>query len=203
MNAVDLKQNLLNWTLANSGAECRTYLGMSAIGNCPLQLYNNMIYGRDWTTGQHLMCYEGYLHERDILDRLQALNGSQIGPGRELSAFGGRFQGHTDGEWDGDLLEIKSTRPETLNQIWETGRLPMRHFWQVQCYMHYGHYRQAYVIYKVRDTGDLYVARLRYLNHIGEKCHLKASAVLEAVDHQQPPECECGRCEMFARQQAA
>jgi hypothetical protein len=193
--ALDLKCQLLNWTMANSGAECRTYLGMSSIGECPLRLYNNLVHGRDWSVGQHLMCYLGYLHERDILARLAALNGSQLGPSREFSDFGGRFQGHSDGEWAGDLLEIKSTMAEVLGHIQQRGRIPRRHFWQVQTYMFYGRYACALVVYVARDTGDLYVAQIRRLDHIGEEARLKASAILEAVDHRQPPTCECGRCE--------
>lgn len=195
MQARELRHELLKWTMANSGLEVRSYLGMSRIGECPRQLYHELVYGHDWNTRSHLMCYQGYLHERDILARLAAMNGSQLAPGREFSDFGGRFQGHSDGEWDGDLLEIKSTITYKLDIIRQTRHIPENHFWQAQTYMHYGDYERALVVYVARDTGDLYVAQLRRLRHIGEQARLKASIILEGVDFRRPPECECGRCQ--------
>lgn len=195
--ANDLRKQLLNWTLTHSGAEFRDYLGMSRIAECPRLLYDELLYGRDWSTAAHLLCYQGYLHERDVLARLQAMNGHQLGPGRQFSDFGGRFRGHSDAEWDGDLLEIKSTVSQDLDRIRENKHLSVRHFWQIQTYMHYGRYARALVVYVARDTGYLYVAQIRYLEHIAERARLKASVILEAIDHKEPPDCECGHCKQI------
>jgi hypothetical protein len=194
VNPVQLKDLLLDWTVANSGAEERNYLGMSAIGRCPRQLYDQMVGARTWNLQGHQLCYLGYLFERDVLARLQAINADLLGGPREFSDFGGRFQGHSDGEWDGDLLEIKSTTAETVREIKETRRVPHDHYWQVQTYMHYGNYRRATVIYVARDRGDVYVASVPRNHRVGERARLKAATILEAVDHRQPPEGECGYC---------
>lgn len=196
MDSKELKNRLFTWTLQHSGAEHRTYLGMSGIGLCSRVLYNQMLQGREWTTRDHLNCYLGYLFERDILARLAALNpGDLLKPGREFSDFGGRFMGHSDGELDGQLLEIKSVLQTKLDYIQSAGRIPNQHYNQVQCYMHYGDYSQATVIYVARDTGEMYVTSIRRSIHVGETLRLKAATILEAVDARIPPDCDCGRCE--------
>lgn len=191
MQASKLGKLLLNHTITHSGAERRTYLGMSQIGHCQRKLYYIMVQGREWTTQAHLYCHLGYLFEESILARLRAIE-PLLGPSREFSDFGGRFAGHSDGEWDGDLLEIKSTTSNLLIDM--NGRIPRNHFWQVQVYMFYGHYKQAQVIYVARDTGQLRVEAIRFHERTAELARLKAASILEAVDLRQPPECECGRC---------
>lgn len=190
VSARELEQQLLNWTMANSGAEHRDYLGMSQIGHCPRKLYDQLRQGREWTQQSHLYCYQGYLHERDILARLAALDAGKLGPPQAFSDFGGRFQGHSDGSWAGHLLEIKSTID------WElpNGRVSQWHYWQVQTYMRYGGFARALMIYVARDTGRLRVLAIPRNEKIGELARLKAGEILEAVDHQQPPDCECGWC---------
>ena len=221
MQPEELGKRLLNYTVANSGAEHRAYLGMSAIGQCRLALYRAMVYGRPWTTQQHLYCERGYAAEQRVLLKLAALDGLDIttlpvwpypafrtaldaliarretsgllGPAREYSDMGGRFLGHTDGSWDGDLLEIKSTTGYKLAQI--NGRIPDQNYWQVQTYLHYGRYRRALVVYLAVDTNQVKVVPVRYNENVAEMACLKAAEVLEAVDHRQPPGCDCGRCE--------
>ena len=221
MEARDLKYSLLNWTYANSGIERRTYLGMSKIGHCSLRLYKEMIYGREATARDHLYCERGYAEEQRILMKLAAIDGIDIaqlplfpyaafrarlneliavrqgclGPDREFSDFGGRFQGHSDGSWEGDLLEIKSVGADKFDRIRQGSRLPSENYYQVQCYLHYGGYNRALVFYINRDTGDIYTRTIYYQEHIGEMLHLKAATILEHVDYRQPPPCDCGLCD--------
>ena len=192
MNASKLNSMLVNWTMNNSGIEYRDYLGMSAIGDCRLKLYTRMIQGQRFNLQDHLFCYEGYLAERDIIERLRSLDASALGPSQEFSDFGGRFQGHTDGSWDGDLLEVKSVaKTEWLPT---TDRIAAKHYWQVQIYMMYGRYEETKMIYKARDTGQMRVVHIKRNHRVGEMARIKAQEILEAVDHRRPPECDCGRC---------
>lgn len=221
MEAVELGRGLLNWTLANSGAEHRDYLGMSAIGQCPLKLYRQLVRGREWSTRDHLYCELGYAAEQRVLMKMAALDGIDIsrlplfpyaafratlhqlieerrgclGPGREWSDFGGKFQGHSDGEWDGDLLEIKSVTREKLEGIRASGRLPSENYQQIQCMMRYGNYRRALAVYVARDTGEQFVLQVRRNDEVGDALRLKAATILEAVEQRTPPECECNWCE--------
>jgi hypothetical protein len=221
MEAIELKRMFLNWALANSGAEHRDYLGMSAIGQCPLRLYKQMVQGREWSTKDHLYCERGYAEEQRALMKLAALDGIDIsrlplypyaafrarlneliaerqgclGPNREFVDFGGRFQGHSDGSWDGDLLEIKSVTQPKLEAIRADGRLPGENYYQVQCMMHYGGYSRAMMVYVARDTGEMQMMLARRNERAGEAMRLKAATVLEAVEHKTPPECECRWCE--------
>ena len=190
MQASELGKRLLNYTISHSGAETRGYLGMSAIGQCPRKLYLDMVQGREWTTQSHLFCYLGYLFEQSVLERLRAMKPDLLGPSREFSDFGGRFMGHSDGSWDGDLLEIKSITASRF----PGGRISNGHYWQVQTYMRYGGYKRANVIYVARDTGEIRVIEVRFNSRIAELARLKAGSILEAVDRREPPECECGWC---------
>ena len=191
MKPGELHKKLLLQTTANSGLEVRSYLGMSRIGACSRKLYREMYQGRSWTTQDHLYCHLGYLFEQSILDRLKAIDPDLLGPSREFKDFADRFKGHSDGSWDGDLLEIKSVVDTKMPT---NGRVPHLHFWQVQTYMKYGGYKKAQIIYVARDTGNLNVVPVRFNEKIAEMACLKAATILEAVDNRQIPECECGWC---------
>jgi hypothetical protein len=192
MQAEMLGKQLLNFTIAHSGAETRGYLGMSAIGQCPARLYREIVQGREWTTQSHLYCYVGYLFEQSVIERLKVMSPALLGPSREFSDFHGRFMGHSDGSFDGDLLEIKSITATKMAEI--DGHIPHNHYWQVQTYMRYGGYKRAQVVYVTRDSGEMKVVEVRFNERVAELARLKAASILEAVDRREPPECECGWC---------
>jgi hypothetical protein len=194
-----LSKAILDWTVEHSGYEDRHYLGMSRIADCSRRLYFEMSNGRPaFDLDRHLMCYLGYLFEADVKRRLEALNLYRPGSERELVAnFDPRFRGHTDGELvDGSLLEIKSMLQPYIDQIRQSRRLPVRHFQQVQVYLRHGGYNFAHVIYVARDTGQIYTAGVRIHPATGDRLDRKAVAILRAVDANEPPECECGRCDV-------
>jgi len=196
MNANEISDQLLTWTIKNSGAEQRQYLGMSAISSCPAEIYRWMTHGRYWETSAHLSCYSGYLFESDIKHRLMAIYGGRLKPGRELVAdFDPRFVGHTDGELDDLLLEIKSVTNEKLERIRHIDRrIPRNNYEQVQCYMRHGGYQWAVVVYVARDTGALWAADVPYSVSVAERLDEKARSILAAVDANVAPKCACGRC---------
>jgi len=201
MNANQIGDALMKWTIEHSGLENRGYLGMSRIDECPLVLYREMLNGRrDGSWHAHLMCYAGYLWERDIKARLQAVGLYVPGSECELVAdWDARFRGHTDGTIEGRLLEIKSTHAEKLMRIRSERRLPHQHFSQVQCYMHHGGFAEAIVVYVARDTGELWVTSSHAQERVGLSLDEKARGVLAAVDAwgtsgAKAPECTCGRC---------
>lgn len=195
MKAMTLKRKLMEWTVEHSGVEERNYLGMSQIGRCRRELYEQMVSGREWSEHAHQMCYIEYLFERDILARLEALGDGLLGPGEELVALEGRFQGHTDGTFDGELLEIKSTvDAKVVEMIENDGRIPWGHYCQVQTYLHFSEREWATVVYVARDSGAIYVAAQRRHKDVGEQMVDKAKEILAAVDAGEAPACECGRC---------
>jgi hypothetical protein len=204
MNAFALQQKLLDYTIANSGAESRRYLGMSHIADCSRKLFNSLTNpapALTWPMESHLRCYAGYLWERDVKVRLQALGLYVPGSERELVAdFDQRFKGHTDGEISGEqpgerhLLEVKSTTLDKLQRIMADKRLPIENYQQVQVYLRHGGYTKAYVVYVCRDTGEMHVAEVSPNGRLQADLDLKARRVLAAVDAGQSPRCECGRC---------
>lgn len=207
MDATDIQQKLIDYTVTQSGAEDRRYLGMSHIADCSRKLYDSQTGpNRPWPLEAHLRCYAGYLWERDVKARLQALGLYLPGSERELVAmFDRRFVGHTDGEISGGesgdlhLLEIKSTHQEKLERIIADRRLPIENYQQVQVYLRHGGYSLAYVVYVTRDSGQIHVIEVRPNVRLQADLDFKARRVLAAVDAGQPPKCECGRCRTQAR----
>ena len=176
--------------------EDRDYLGMSQIWKCARKLYLDMVNGRRQLQDQALRrCHEGYLHQEDVLDRLDRAGVPVLEQDRELVApFDERFRGHIDGEIDGDLLEIKSLEKfPDLVQIQKQGPRDRERF-QVQAYMRYGDYDRALIVYKVRADGALWVVYMTRKDGIGDRIESKARTVLEAVDRGYPPACTCGHC---------
>jgi len=173
----------------------RDYLGMSAIGQCPLKLFFDLTEGRrkpNWLG--RLLCHEGLVHEQDLLARCEMAGLKVIHKGRELVApFDERFRGHIEGELDGALLEIKTANENGFEQVrWRGAK--RKHAHQVQAYMRYGGYDRALIVYKKRETGDLWVVELERDDEIGERLEAKAKAILWAVDEGEAPACECGYC---------
>jgi len=179
-----------------SDHEERNYLGMSAIGRCPRWLYREMTNGRAMPTHAMLrLFHEGYLHERDLLARLQWAGYVIDLYGLELVApFDARFRGHIDGVLDGTLLEIKSVNDERFTIVQDLGALA-EHRAQCQCYMRYGGFADALIIYKQRSFGELYMVMLQRDEGEGKLLEAKARLILNAVDGKGAlPACSCGRC---------
>jgi len=195
MEVQELRRGVERWTWEHSGWEERGYLGMSQIWRCPAELYDFLVDGRGKPGGrQARYCYEGYLHQRDMMARLEGmevLNGS----GRELAAeWDERFRGHTEGELeDGTLLEVKSVSTERFAVVKERKRAAQSHYEQVQMYMLYGGYEEAVVVYKCRETGEVWPIKVWAHEPTQRRLEDKARAVLAAVDVGERPVCGCGR----------
>jgi len=193
MDALELKKVLLE-AVANDWDDGRQYLGMSMIGQCPRKLYYDLVEGRRQPGVQGVLyCHEGYVHERDVRARLEQMGVEVEEVGKELVAFGGRVQGHIDGMVGGVLLEVKSVDAHGLENVRDMGA-KARHFDQVQAYMHWGGYERALVVYKERESGELWVCEVVRNAEVGQKLEGKAREILAAVDAGEPPECECGHC---------
>lgn len=180
----------------------RSYLGMSHIADCPRSLYRFMKNGSrppSLTTARY--CHEGLLHEADIIDRMRIAGVVVEDCQRELVApFDERFRGHIDGAIGDLLIEIKSiSANDRLDRIKRDGPMPA-HLWQVQAYMRYGGYDLAYVVYKVRATGSLWIVPVPIEHSIGRRIESQAQRILDAVDGRGPvPDCTCGRCSQVIR----
>jgi len=193
MNGWNLRL-LLNRTLNEH--EDRRYLGMSAIGKCARFLYGELVNGREAPSEKSKRYFhEGYLHERDVIERIAEVGVAVEHHNRELIApFDDRFRGHIDGEIEGDLLEIKSVDDERFCRVMDSGRPFEEHMDQVQMYMRYGGYVRALLVYKCRNTGDVLVKKIERDERRGSALEQKAMAILAAVDAGEPPACTCGHC---------
>jgi hypothetical protein len=130
----------------------------------------------------------------DMMTRLEGMG--MLGKGeRELAAeWDERFRGHTGGELeDGTLLAIKSCSTERFRVVKERKRAAQPDYEQVQMYMLYGGYETAVVVYKCRETGEVWPIKVWGHGPTQERLVAKAKAVLAAVDVGERPVCGCGR----------
>lgn len=217
MNNFDINTGLSIVLRATSGLEgARNYLGMSAIGYCGRQAAREFLRGRGHQTDRdHQNCKRGYLIEGEFkvmlaaagvmnrADNLPALadtNGQLLlGSERELVAdFDPRFRGHTDGETvEGELVEIKSMHTEKYASARAQERIHYTHYAQVQCYMRYGSYTRAFVVYVDSGTFDHWVYSIAVNTRKGDEIEQKAKRILAAIDAGDPLQvpCECSRCD--------
>lgn len=191
----------------------RPYLGMSQIARCSRQLYFDFVEGRTHLSDRaHQNCKRGYLIEGEFKTMLAAMGvlravhtlpmfdsetpATLFGSEREIVAlFDSRFRGHTDGETvDGDLLEIKSMTQEKFELAVKLNRIKVAHYYQVQAYLRYGGYSYALVEYVSSGTFDHAAFRIALNPRVGDEIEQKAKRVLSAIDAQNAPRCECGKC---------
>jgi len=193
----DLAQKISAHIAKRSGLQVRrSYLGMSQIWKCPRVLFEAWQNGNDVSEFSHRMAYTGYMHERDVLDRLREMGVAKM-KRSELVAddFDQRLRGHTDGEMSwGDLLEIKSVSGHKYEMVQYHGRALHEHVDQVQLYMLYGGYHWTWMVYVNRETFEHSIVRVAFDPERAKRLVLKAKRVLAAIDAGLVPECECGRC---------
>lgn len=190
---MSLETRLVNYTIHHARVANRDlYIGLSRIGECPRQNYFlYFTHGLGQRTESEMMkFYIGYASEDDVVLRLQALG--EYHPGIHISMFDGMVQGHTDGSFDGRLVEIKSIPDEAY--LPKDGKLPQRVWWQVQAYLRYTAFTEAYVIYLARDTGRLRVYEVGEDKEMGRRINNRVHALIRAIDNRVPPPCGCGKC---------
>ncbi len=205
MTPIEIMQRLGAQIRQDSGLEpYRPYLGMSQIAKCPLQLYRELADARPrfQSDSDHQNCLRGYMYEARLIQLLTAAGiYRSFGPPnnnsvRELVAdWDDRFRGHTDGETvDGELIEFKSMAHEKFEQCVKGNRVLFYHYAQVQCYLHYGGYSAANIVYVSTATFDYHAFRIVPSARTIRDMEDKARRVLAAVDSRVQPVCECGKC---------
>jgi hypothetical protein len=175
----------------------RDYLGISKVIDCPRRAVKEFLYGMtDLSDTAHRMCFAGYEHERSVIELLSHA-GIVHYAGIEVTApFDKRLKGHIDAQSvDGDLIEIKSVSTVKFQKVNESGKALRRHFLQVQLYMRYGHWQQAFVIYRCRETYEHKVIRVPYVPSQADRLEEKAKLMLAFIDREELPACECGHCQ--------
>ncbi len=192
MTALELRTALEDWTAQNCGLETRDYLGMSTVGKCPAEMYYRATgSGPDGRFEVARYCYEGLLHQEDLIQRLKAMHLYEPAP-ELVASFDDRVRGHPDGIVDGRVMDIKSVTRDTFYQVKQSQRAPDEHYAQVQCYMLYGKFREAILLYKCRETGKIWPLYVLAQEGAQRRIEEKIKRVLAAIDRGVPPACECG-----------
>lgn len=173
----------------------RPYIGMSAIGDCSRRIILTYRNGITTDFKAHLNAFRGYRMEAIAKDIL--IGSGIMKPSSEaaLQIFSMMVQGHTDGETvDGQLIEIKSKRKDKFDEILYTGKLPIRDYHQVQCYMQYGGYTQAKVFVLCPETFDSHILTIHRNDTVIKRIVKKLELLVNAVNTGTIPDCECGKC---------
>lgn len=196
MNATQIQRWLKEQIEIHSGLDQhRDYFGISKIGDCPHHAVIEYLKGMQISEEAHRMCFAGYEHERSILELLAWAGCAKLLTVEVIAPFDQRFRGHIDSlTISDDLLEIKSVSTQKFQQVIEASKPLKKHAMQVQLYMRYGHWRQAFVVYRNRETYEHYVCRVPYFEESARRYEEKAIRILACIDRGEIPPCECGWC---------
>lgn len=187
-------KSLVNWTVRNSGhVDKRLYIGLSQIGECEREIYDQVRTGRKMTLEEHLRTRVTNELEAAVIERLKAIK--LYGEPEAINLFNGLVQGHTDGRIGEAVLEIKTV---SYDGHFPQSRLPERVYWQVQAYLHYLQRREAVVLYMARANGEFRCYPVRSNYRIGLLIEEKVKRVVRAVLNCERPMCTCGHCEAEA-----
>jgi hypothetical protein len=173
----------------------RDYLGISKVAGCPRAGVREYFNGPSTDDGAHRMCFAGYEHEMSIIELLNHAGLIKVMTVEVVAPFDNRLRGHIDSlTIDDDLIEIKSVTLRKFADVTKTSKALQKHFIQVQLYMRYGGWTQAFVVYRCRETYDHKVVRVPYVPVQAERFEQKAMMMLRYIDRNELPTCECGYC---------
>lgn len=167
---------------AKSERHHRTYLGMSTMGNeCDRALWMTFRWAHapENLDGRKLRLFEtGHREEARMLDDLEmaGVTVERVDPATgeqwALSAHGGHFRGHMDGQAEGiaeapktrHVLEFKTHNEKSFKALIKDGVAKSKpgHFAQMQLYMHYAGITRAFYMAVNKNTDELYTERVEY-----------------------------------------
>jgi len=171
----------------------RDYLSISHISGCPRRTILEYRNGFEVNEHTHPMCFAGYEMERSVL---QAMGEMVVLTTIEVIApFDNRLKGHLDAATtEGEVVEIKSVNRRKWEKMLREGRPLFEHFVQVQLYMRYLMVERGFVIYRNRETYEHKVLQVDYDDRRARNFEEKARRLLQYIDDDIIPDCECGRC---------
>ena len=180
----------------------RTYLGMSTMGNeCDRALW----YAFRWAhppenlDGRKLRLFEtGHREEARMLDYLE-LAGVRVdrvdpasGEQWALSALGGHFRGHMDGQGEGFLeapktrhvLEFKTHNEKSFKALVKDGVQKSKpgHFAQMQLYMHFSGLARAFYMAVKKNTDEIHTERVEYDGQAAIVLVARAERIIQSTE---------------------
>jgi len=200
IDARGLRRKIERWTRDNCGWVNNRVLDVADIWRCPAELYDMMLEEQRAFGQAARFAFEEALHERDIVDRLRAMGlyrESAVADDVIQADFDGRVQGRIVGElvFDGEivLLDIEAVDGERFEEVKRTNRALQHRYERVQMLMEMGGWGMVVVVYKARETGEIWPVQVWPHAATQERLVGKAREVLAAVDAGERPACECGR----------
>ena len=180
----------------------RTYLGMSTMGNeCDRALW----YSFHWAhapenlDGRKLRLFQtGHREEDRMLDDLElaGVHVERVDPatGKQwaLSALGGHFRGHMDGQAEGILeapktrhvLEFKTHNEKSFKALVKDGVQKSKpgHYAQMQLYMHYAGISRAFYMAVNKNTDEIHTERIEYDHEAAARLEARARSIIDSAE---------------------
>ena len=205
----------------------RSYLGMSIMGNeCDRALW----YAFRWAhppenlDGRKLRLFEtGHREEARMLDDLEqaGVRVERVDPATgeqwALSALGGHFRGHMDGQGEGFLeapktrhvLEFKTHNEKSFKALVKDGVQKSKpgHYAQMQLYMHFSGLSRAFYMAVNKNTDEIHTERIEYDGQAAIVLVARAERIIQSAEppaklHDDPASkmaWVCNYCPAFAQ----
>lgn len=187
---------------AKADRKHRSYLGMSTMGNeCDRALWMTFRWAHDPENfdGRKLRLFEtGHREEARMLDDLELAGiavqrvDSATGGQWALSALGGHFRGHMDGQGSGfeeapktvHVLEFKTHNEKSFKALVKDGvkKAKPGHFSQMQLYMHYSGLTRAFYMAVNKNTDEIHTERVEYDALAALGLENRARAIIESAE---------------------
>lgn len=167
---------------AKADRKHRSYLGMSTMGNeCDRALWMTFRWAHapESLDGRKLRLFEtGHREEARMLDDLEMAGiavhrvDPETGAQWALSALGGHFRGHMDGQGAGfeeapktvHVLEFKTHNEKSFKALVKDGvkKAKPGHYAQMQLYMHFSGLSRAFYMAVNKNTDEIHTERIEY-----------------------------------------
>jgi hypothetical protein len=137
-------------TAQMSGFETkRSYLSLSHISLEDEEILSQWFTGFRDSLMIRLKCYKGYQMERDLVNRVISIYGTDRAK-LNVEVGKGLWKGHVEIVLDDVPTDCKSV---PLDEHLPQDRLPRKVYWQMQAYMLYGNWDTGRIIYESRESG--------------------------------------------------
>lgn len=187
---------------AKSERHHRPYLGMSTMGNeCDRALWYSFRWAHapENLDGRKLRLFEtGHREEARMLDDLElaGITVDRVDPvtGKQwaLSALGGHFRGHMDGQGQGfeeapvarHVLEFKTHNEKSFKSLVKDGVQKSKpgHYAQMQLYMHFSGIERAFYMAVNKNTDEIHTERVVYDAHSAILLVARAERIINGVE---------------------
>lgn len=160
----------------------RNYVSLSQCALPADELLKSYYQGFEDSHAIRLRCYKGYQMEKDLKQRLIALQDHCFTEHEEITAFDGLVKGHPDLKiWLPTERYPADCKSVPLDEHLPELKVPRKVFWQMNGYMLYAKVDRSVVIYESRETGKVRDYWLHANRTIQQEIEIKLNFVVNQI----------------------